>query len=184
MRNIDFLQCVKDSAPATTKVSGAFVSEIKEAFNKLPKLVNMRYKQIDMKLVVTITVTYLNHIVQTLEGFADEALIDAILPAMEGELDALSEYMKTEHDICVAKEGEDLVLELFKQYLSARMRVYIDKDWYNNNGERYRTVTFTPCFENHIKFCLKATDEVNNLIEEACKTSWLHKPNTGITIIL
>ena len=47
--------------------------------------------------------------------------------------------------------------------------------WYNNSGERYRCVRFSSTFNGNVKFCMKATDEVNSLICEACKPEWMKK---------
>ena len=83
--------------------------------------------------------------------------------------------MKAEHDVEVAEEGENLVVEILRQYLDATTQCYIEKDWESPKGERYRRVTFTPSFNMNVKFCLKATDEINNLITEACKPEWMKK---------
>ena len=66
-------------------------------------------------------------------------------------------------------------MELFKQYINSTMRGYIEADWYNNSGERYRCVRFSSTFNGNVKFCMKATDEVNSLICEACKPEWMKK---------
>ena len=49
------------------------------------------------------------------------------------------------------------------------------ESWYNNSGERYRCVRFSSTFNGNVKFCMKATDEVNSLICEACKPEWMKK---------
>lgn len=67
------------------------------------------------------------------------------------------------------KDGENLVMELFKQHINSPIYGYVEKDWYNNYGERYRCVRFSPTPKGNVKFCMKATLEVNNLISEACK---------------
>ena len=67
------------------------------------------------------------------------------------------------------------LMELFKQYINSTMRGYIEADWYNNGGERYRCVRFSSTFNGNVKFCMKATDEVNSLICEACKPEWMKK---------
>ena len=67
------------------------------------------------------------------------------------------------------------LMELFKQYMNSTMRGYIEADWYNNSGERYRCVRFSSTFNGNVKFCMKATDEVNSLICEACKPEWMKK---------
>ena len=141
-----------------------------------PPKANMRFKQdFNGRLIIIITVTYNNGKTQTLEGFGDADLISAIQMAMGRNLEGFIEYLKQDHDVEVAAEGEDLVVEILRQYLNATTQCCIEKDWESPKGERYRRVTFTPSFNMHIKFCLKATDEINNLITEACKPEWMKK---------
>lgn len=159
-----------------TKVSVNFVTELKNAFRMFPPKANMRFKQdLNGRLIIIVTVTYDNGKTQTLEGFGDADLISAILMAMGRNLEGLSDYLKAEHDVEVAKEGENLVVEILRQYLGATTQCYIEKDWESPKGDRYRRVTFTPSFNMNIKFCLKATDEINNMILEACKPEWMKK---------
>lgn len=161
---------------ANGKVSADFVKEIKDAFLKFPKKANMRYKQsFDGRLIISLTVTYDNGISQHLEGAGDADLISAILLAMGRIIEGLSEYKAEEHEVEIAAKDEDLVMEIFKQYLNSNKRSYIENDWFSNKGERYRCIRFTPSFNMNVKFCLKATEEVNNLISEACKPEWMKK---------
>jgi len=94
---------------------------------------------------------------------------------MGRNLEGFIEYLKLDHDVEVAAEGENLVVEILRQYLGATTQCYIEKDWFSSNGERYRKISFTPSFNMNVKFCLKATDEINNLITEACKPDWMKK---------
>lgn len=161
---------------ANGKVSAEFVKEIKDAFLKFPKKANMRYKQsLDGRLIISLTVTYDNGISQHLEGAGDADLISAILLAMGRIIKGLSEYKAEEHEVEIAAKDEDLVMEIFKQYMNSNKRSYIENDWFSDKGERYRCVTFTPSFNMKVKFSLKATEEVNNLISEACKPEWMKK---------
>ena len=141
---------------AVAKVSANFVTELTKAFCMFPPKANMRFKQdLNGRLIIIVTVTYDNGKTQTLEGLGD--------------------YLKAEHDVEVAEEGENLVVEILRQYLGATTQCYIEKDWESPKGDRYRRVTFTPSFNMNIKFCLKATDEINNMILEACKPEWMKK---------
>ena len=161
---------------AVAKVSVNFVTELKNVFRMFPSKANMRFKQDpNGRLIIIVTVTYDNGKTQTLEGFGDADLISAILMAMGRNLEGLCDYLKAEHDVEVAAEGENLVVEILRQYLDVTTQCYIEKDWFSSNGERYRKVTFTPSFNMNVKFCLKATDEINNLITEACKPDWMKK---------
>ena len=177
MRTINFPQTtVENTVANVTKVSPTFVTELKTAFRMFPPKANMRFKQdFNGRLIIIVTVTYNNGKTQTLEGFGDADLISAIQMAMGKNIEGLHEYSKTEHDVEIATESENLVVEILRQYLGATTRCNIEKDWFSSNGERYRKVTFTPSFNMNVKFCLKATDEINNLITEACKPEWMKK---------
>ena len=177
MRTINFPQTSVESPVANvTKVNPTFVSELKDTFRMFPRKADMRFKQDPYgRLIICVTATHQNGKTQTLEGFGDVDLILAIIAGMGRNIKGFSDYQATEHDVEVAAEGEDLVVEILRQYLNATTQCCIEKDWESPKGERYRRVTFTPSFNMHIKFCLKATDEINNLITEACKPEWMKK---------
>lgn len=177
MRAINFINTAVESSVANvTKVDPAFVTELKTAFRMVPRSANMRFKQDSFgRLIISVTITHENGKTQTLEGFGDADLISAITAGMGRNLKGFIDYLEQEHDVEVAVEGENLVVEILRQYLGATTQCYIEKDWFSSNGERYRRVSFTPSFNMHIKFCLKATDEINNLITEACKPEWMKK---------
>lgn len=161
------------------KVSAEFVQALKEAFLMFPTKTNMSFKQSNSgQLIISVTVTYSNGTKQHLEGAGDTELISAIHNGMAKIIDDLSAYKAEEHEVEIANNGENLVLELFKQYIKSPIRGYIETDWYTNKGERYRCMRFTSTFNGNVKFCLKATDEVNNLISEACKPEWMKRAET------
>mgnify|MGYP003250943239 CR=1 FL=1 len=161
------------SAVDNTKVNATFVQALKEAFLMFPAKTDMRFKQSYGQLIISVTVTYRTGIVQHFEGAGDTDLISAIHKGMAKIIDDLSAYKAEEHEVEIANDGENLVLELFKQYIQSSMRGYIETDWYSNKGERYRCMRFTSTFNGNVRFCLKATDEVNGLINEACKPQWM-----------
>lgn len=177
MRTINFPQTAVESSVANvTKVNPTFVSELKDTFRMFPPKADMRFKQDPYgRLIISVTATHQNGKTQTLEGFGDVDLIPAIIAGMGRNIKVFSEYLTTEHDVEVAAEGENLVVEILRQYLGATTQCYIEKDWFSSNGERYRKVSFTPSFNMNVKFCLKATDEINDLITEACKPEWMKK---------
>lgn len=161
------------SAVDNNKVSAEFVQALKEAFLMFPAKTDMRFKQSYGQLIISVTVTYRTGIVQHFEGAGDTDLISAIHKGMAKIIDDLSAYNAEEHEVEIAKDGENMVLDLFKQYIKSSMRGYIETDWYSNKGERYRCMRFTSTFNGYVRFCLKATDEVNGLINEACKPQWM-----------
>lgn len=175
MRTINFLNSGSFAINAvSTKVSSQFVSEITEAFCMCPKKVNMRFRQDQNgRLIIILSITYNNGKSQRLEGFGDSDLISAILMAMGRDNNGLSEYIKVEHEIEIAADGENLVIEILKQYLNSTTQCCIEKDWISPKGERYRRITFTPSFNMDVKFCIQATEVINQLISEACKPEWM-----------
>ena len=179
MKNMNFgniIENVSTKVVDNTKVSAEFVQALKEAFLMFPTKTDMRFKQSNSgQLIISVTVTYWTGTVQHFEGAGDTDLISAIHKGMAKIINDLSAYNAEEHEIEVAKDGENLVLELFKQYIQSPMRGYIETDWYSNKGERYRCMRFTSTFNGNVRFCLKATDEVNGLINEACKPEWMKK---------
>ena len=159
-----------------TKVSKNFVTELKNAFLMFPQKADMRFKQDrNGRLIIIVTVSYDQKTTQIFEGFGDVELIYAIVNAMGRNNEVLVEYLKTEHDVEIAAENENFVIEILRQYLEATTQCYIEKDWISPSGDRYRKVRFTPSFNMHIKFCLKATEEIDSMISEACKPEWMKK---------
>lgn len=177
MKKLNFKSITENTSTNTVdnnKVSAAFVQALKEAFLMFPTKTDMRFKQSNSgQLIISVTVTYWTGTVQHFEGAGDTELISAIHKGMAKIINDLSAYKAEEHEVEVAKDGENLVLELFKQYIKSPMRGYIETDWYSNKGERYRCMRFTSTFNGYVRFCLKATDEVNGLISEACKPEWM-----------
>ena len=164
-----------------TKVSTTFVTELKNAFLMFPQKADMRFKQDkNGRLIIIVTVSYDQKTKQTFEGFGDAELIYAIVNAMGRNNEMLVEYLKTEHDVEMAAENENLVIEILRQYLDATTQCYIEKDWESPKGDRYRRVTFTPSFNMNIKFCLKATEEIDNMISEVCKPEWMKKAEVEV----
>lgn len=173
MKNIKFTEELNnevENVVENAKVSAAFVQELKEAFSMSPVRTDMRFKQSSKgELIISVTVVYATGMTQHFEGAGDADLISAIHLGMAKIINGLHDYKAEEHEVEIAQEGENLVMELFKQYINSTMRGYIEADWYNNGGERYRCVRFSSTFNGNVKFCMKATDEVNSLIREACK---------------
>lgn len=179
MKNIRFSEELNnevENVVENTKVSAAFVQELKEAFLMFPVRTDMRFKQSSKgELIISVTVVYATGMTQHFEGAGDADLISAIHFGMAKIINGLHDYKAEEHEVDIAQDGENLVMELFKQYMNSTMRGYIEADWYNNSGERYRCVRFSSTFNGNVKFCMKATDEVNGLINEACKPQWMKK---------
>lgn len=184
MKKINFLTESNFSVTnAPSKISASFVNQLTEAFRKFPPKVDMKYKQdATSRLIISLTVTYENGKQQHYEGAGDTDLISAILKAMGRNLSGLAEYKAEEHDVEVAQQDENMVFELFQQYLNSSMQCYIDTDWCSAMGKRYRKVRFTPSFNMNVKFCLEATPKVDGIINKATTPAWMEdETSTGQT---
>ena len=120
MKNIKFTEELNnevENVVENTKVSAAFVQELKEAFLMFPVRTDMRFKQSSKgELIISVTVVYATGMTQHFEGAGDADLISAIHFGMAKIINGLHDYKAEEHEVEIAKENENLVMELFKQY--------------------------------------------------------------------
>ena len=128
MKNLKFAEALNsevENIVENTKVSAAFVQELKEAFLMFPVRTDMRFKQSSKgELIISVTVVYATGMTQHFEGAGDADLISAIHFGMAKMINGLHDYKAEEHEVEIAQEGENLVMELFKQYMNSTMRLY------------------------------------------------------------
>lgn len=160
----------------STKVNAQFINNLKNVFGKFPVRIVMRFRQDPVgRLIIRIEPTYANGITQIIDGLGDADLINTILSAGAGLLTTLEDYHAEEHDIEVAAEGEDLKLEILKQFLSSGRRGTIESDWKSPDGKTYRRISYLSPHNMEVRFCIEATEEVNKLLDDACKPEWMQK---------
>lgn len=159
---------------ASTKVDAQFISNLKRVFSKFPQGTVMRFRQHQSgRLIIRVEPTYVNGIRQVVEGFGDADLINTILSAGAGMLTELEDYHAEDHDIEIAAEGEDLRLEILKQFLSSGRSGTIETDWKSRDNKTYRRISYISPHNMEVRFCIEATDEVNKLIDDACTPEWM-----------
>ena len=82
MKNLKFAEALNnevENVVENTKVSAAFVQELKEAFLMFPVRTDMRFKQSSKgELIISVTVVYATGMTQHFEGAGDADLISAI----------------------------------------------------------------------------------------------------------
>ena len=61
-----------------------------------------------------------------------QTLLSAIHFGMAKIINFWTAYKAEEHRVDIAQDGENLVMELFKQYMNSH-EGYIEADWYNNS---------------------------------------------------
>ena len=81
MKNLKFAEALNsevENIVENTKVSAAFVQELKEAFLMFPVRTDMRFKQSSKgELIISVTVVYATGMTQHFEGAGDADLISA-----------------------------------------------------------------------------------------------------------
>lgn len=158
----------------STKVDVLFIDNLKSVFSKFPQRTVMRFRQDPSgRLIIRVEPTYANGITQVVDGFGDADLINTILSAGAGMLTELEEYHADEHDIEVAAEGEDLRLEILKQFLSSGRRCTIEPNWKSRNGKAYRRISYLSPHNMEVRFCIEATEDVNKLLNDACTPEFM-----------
>ena len=160
---------------ATTMVDAKFVSDLMGAFRKIPQRTKMGFKQTPTgQLRINLIVEFQGaKIRQEFEGFGDTELISAILNSGWGETKALKEYAESEHEIETAAEGENLKVEILKQFLMSGRKGTLEPDWVAPDGRVFRKVSFLSSHNLETRFCVEATEEVNKLLDDACSPDWL-----------
>jgi hypothetical protein len=154
-------------------VDAQFIDSLKKVFGKVPDRTVIRFRQDQAcRLIIRVEPTYSSGITQVIDGFGDADLINTILSAGAGMLTELEEYHADEHDIEVAAEGEDLRLEILKQFLSSG-RSTIEPDWTGREGKTYRRISYLSPHNMEVRFCIEATEDVNKLLNDACTPEWM-----------
>ena len=157
-----------------TKVDAQFVDNLKKVFGKFPDRTVIRFRQDQAgRLIIRVEPTYANGITQVVDGFGDADLINPILSAGAGMLTELEEYHADEHDIEVAAEGENLKLEILKQFLSSGRKGTIEPDWKSRDGKTYRRISYLSPHNMEVRFCVEATEDVNKLLDDVCTPKWM-----------
>lgn len=160
----------------STKVDAKFIDNLKSVFSKFPQRTVMRFRQDpSSRLIIRVEPTYANGITQVIEGYGDADLINTILSAGAGMLPELEKYHADEHDIEVAAEGEDLILEILKQFLTSGRKCTIESDKKGRDGKTYRSISYRSHHNMEVSFWVEVTEEVNKLLDDACKPEWMQK---------
>ncbi|MBR2882408.1 MAG: hypothetical protein IKB96_08815, partial [Prevotella sp.] len=55
--------------------------------------------------------------------------------------------------------------DLFVQFLNSPFRCHIEPDFVSAKGERFFCASFAPGYRKVIRFCLKRTEELENVIQ-------------------
>lgn len=168
---IDFSSVLGESAVAkTATVDQQVVNDLFHAFMEIPQEVVVSFKNEDGFLRMVVKMNHREKFFRRYETYTDSKLVEYILGAMRGILSGALEAYKTEEHPLEASEN-DLRIELFRQFINSPLRCRFDADFVANNGDRYMIATFNISYRKQVKFCLKRTEEVEAIINEALKAA-------------
>lgn len=168
---INFSSVLGEGAVAKTAVvDQQVVNDLFQAFIEIPQEVVVSFKNEDGFLKMVVKMNHRDKLYRKYETCADAKLVEYILGAMRGMISGALEAYKTEEHTPEASEVDPRI-ELFRQFINSPLKCRFDTDFVANNGDRYVLATFNISYHKQVKFCLKRTEEVESIINEALKAA-------------
>ena len=168
---INFGNVMGESAVAhTATVDQQVVTDLINVIKDVPQGVTMKFKEEDGFLKMVVDVRQREMLYITYMTYADANLVECMLCAMRNDnTSALEGYKVEEHPLEAAEV--DPRIELFQQFMNSGLRCRLEADLVTNKGERFVCVAFTIASHRQVKFCLKRTEEVEAIINEAIQAA-------------
>ena len=168
---INFSSLLGEGAVAKTAVvDQQVVNDLFHAFMEIPQEVVVSFKNEDGFLKMVVKMNHRDKLYRKYETCADAKLVEYILGAMIGVISGALEAYKTEEHPLEASEVDPRI-ELFRQFINSPLKCRFDTDFVANNGDRYVLATFNISYHKQVKFCLKRTEEVESIINDALKAA-------------
>ena len=168
---IDFSSVLGEGAVAkTATVDQKVVNDLFNAFMEIPQEVVVSFKNEDGFLRMVVKMNHREKFFRRYETYTDSKLVEYILGTMRGIISGALEAYKIEEHPLEASENDPRI-ELFRQFINSPLRCRFDADFVANNGDRYMIATFNISYRKQVKFCLKRTEEVEAIINEALKAA-------------
>ena len=171
---IDFTKVFGEEIVAkSTAVDQQVVDNLFNAFIRIPSSVEVKFQNIKGYLYMDVVMTFRGNYKcsYNYQTYADFKLVEKMLcsmgnPNMTG---CLGGYKADEHPL-EASETDPRV-ELFRQFMKSKFKCCFGKDFKPNEEESYVCATFQVGFRKEVKFCLKRTEEIEAIIDEAMKAA-------------
>ena len=168
---IDFSSLLGEGTVAkTATVDQKVVNDLFNAFMEIPQEVMVSFKKEGGFLRMVVKMNHREKFFRRYETYADAKLVEYILGAMRGIISGVLEAYKVDEHPLEASEVDPRV-ELFRQFINSPLRCRFDADFVANNGDRYLIATFNISYRKQVKFCLKRTEELESLINNALKAA-------------
>ena len=168
---IDFASvCGEEVVAQTAKVDQQVVNDLFNAFMTIPQEVVVRFRNDNGYLKMVVNMNHREKFFHSYETYADAKLVENMIGAMRGDrIASLEIYKAEEHPLAVSEE--DPRVDMFRQFINSPLRCRFDADFVTKNGDRYVCAIFSISFRKEVKFCLKRTEEIETIINEAIKAA-------------
>jgi len=168
---IDFSSvCGEGTVAQTATVDQQVVNDLFNAFMTIPQEVIVKFRNDNGYLKMAVNMNHRDKFFRSYETFADGKLVENMIGAMRGDRIASLEIYKVEEHPLEASEVDPRI-DLFRQFINSPLRCHFDADFIAGNGDRYVSATFNISYRKQIKFCLKRTEEIESIINEAVKAA-------------
>ena len=168
---IDFTSvCGEGTVAQTAIVDQQVVNDLFNAFMTIPQEVVVKFRNDNGYLKMAVNMNHREKFFRSYETFADGKLVENMIGAMRGDRIASLEIYKAEEHPLEASEVDPRI-DLFRQFINSPLRCHFDADFIAGNGDRYVSATFNISYRKQIKFCLKRTEEIESIINEAVKAA-------------
>lgn len=141
------------------------VNDLFKAFMAIPQEVVVKFKHADGYLKMVVHMNHREKFFRRHETYADTKLIESMIGAMSGKPGSLEAYNMEEHSLEVS--DIDPRIDIFRQFINSPLRCHFEADFVAGNGDRYVCASFNISYRKQIKFCLKRTEEIETIIDEA-----------------
>lgn len=165
-QEIDWSALMGSTAVAQPKtIDPQVVTDIFTSFLSIPTEVNVGFKNEAGYLKMTVSMNFREKFIRNFETLADYKLVACTVAAMGGTIPAPEGYLAEEHKL--EASDVDPREDLFVQFLNSPFRCHIEPDFVSAKGERFFCASFSPGYRKVVRFCLKRTPN----LEEIIKTS-------------
>ncbi|MBR3858855.1 MAG: hypothetical protein IKJ18_02395 [Bacteroidaceae bacterium] len=163
-QNIDWTALMGNTAVAQPKtIDPQVVIDIFTSFLSIPTEVNVSFKNDEGYLKMTVNMNFREKFIRNFETLADYKLVACTVAAMGGTIPAPEGYLAEEHKL--EASDVDPREDLFVQFLNSPFRCHIEPDFVSAKGERFFCASFAPGYRKVVRFCLKRTEELENVIQ-------------------
>lgn len=158
--------CGEAPVAQTATVDQQVVNDLFNAFMAIPQEVVVRFKNEGGYLKMTVNMNHREKFFHSYETYADGKLVENMVGSMRGDrIASLQIYKAEEHPL--SPSDNDPRIDIFRQFVNSPLRCHFEADFIAGNGDRYVCAIFNIGFRKHIKFCLKRTEEIEAIINEA-----------------